>query len=142
MFEEIETDFVWIMIPAISFFVCCWLLQYLFVCGDDRVAPTSRIIEEQDAEEETLSPNRKLASAKGKSSAAAVNFASEAAGAVVLASSEECSGFTNVLSDHKDKYAMCPCSARKKWVTIGLSEDVSSVTMKNNVKEFTLSFRF
>ena len=54
-----------------------------------------------------------------------INFAAESAGAIVLASSDECKGFSNLLNDDKDKYAMCPCSAKKKWVTIGLSEDVS-----------------
>ena len=54
-----------------------------------------------------------------------INFAAETAGAIVLASSDECKGFSNLLNDDKDKYAMCPCSSKKKWVIIGLSEDVS-----------------
>lgn len=53
-----------------------------------------------------------------------VNFASDTAGAVVLGSPEESKSYHNLLNYDKDKYGICPCSA-KKWVTIGLSEDVS-----------------
>ena len=66
---------------------------------------------------------------KHKKAQKIINFASESAGATVLATSDECSGFSSVLTDDKDKYAMCPCSAKKKHVTIGLSEDVSIILL-------------
>ena len=53
-----------------------------------------------------------------------VNFASVSAGAVVLESSPKAKGYHNLLNDDKDKYGIAPCS-EKKWVVIGLSEDVS-----------------
>jgi hypothetical protein len=53
-----------------------------------------------------------------------VNFASESAGAVVLDGSQKFQGKSNLLNDHKDKYAMIESTEEKKWVTIGISEDV------------------
>ena len=53
-----------------------------------------------------------------------VNFASVSAGAVVLESSPQSNKFHNLLNDDKDKYGMTQC-AEKKWVVLGLSEDVS-----------------
>ena len=55
-----------------------------------------------------------------------VNFASVSAGAVVLESSAQSTKFHNLLNDDKDKYGMTQCS-EKKWVVLGLSEDVSVV---------------
>lgn len=52
-----------------------------------------------------------------------VNFAAVSAGAVVLESSPKSSGFHNLLYDDKDRYGIFVC-AEKKWVIIGLSEDV------------------
>lgn len=52
-----------------------------------------------------------------------VNFAAQSAGAVVLESSPGSKGYHNLLNDDKDKYGISPCS-EKKWVVIGLSEDV------------------
>lgn len=52
------------------------------------------------------------------------NFASHAAGAVILDKSpSNAKGFSNLLNDDKDKYAIASCS-EKKWVVIGLSEDI------------------
>ena len=53
-----------------------------------------------------------------------VNFAAVSAGAVVLESSAQSTKFQNLLNDDKDKYGMTQCS-EKKWVVLGLSEDVS-----------------
>jgi hypothetical protein len=53
-----------------------------------------------------------------------VNFASVSAGAVVLESSPKANGYHHLLNDDKDKYGISPCS-EKKWLVIGLSEDVS-----------------
>lgn len=52
-----------------------------------------------------------------------VNFASVSAGAVVLESSPKANGYHYLLNDDKDKYGISPC-AEKKWLVIGLSEDV------------------
>lgn len=52
------------------------------------------------------------------------NFASQAAGAVVLDKSPATAkGYQNLLNDDKDKYGISPCD-EKKWVVIGLSEEV------------------
>ena len=63
------------------------------------------------------------------------NFASHAAGAVVLDKSASAKGFHNLLDDDKDKYAISPC-IEEKWVVIGLSEDivVSQVVIANYEK--------
>jgi hypothetical protein len=53
-----------------------------------------------------------------------VNFASVSAGAVVLESSPKANGYHHLLNDDKDKYGISPCS-EKKWLVIGLSEDVN-----------------
>ena len=65
-----------------------------------------------DEEEEESSEKKKV-----------VNFASVSAGAVVLEASAQSTKFHNLLNDDKDKYGMTQCS-EKKWVVIGLSEDV------------------
>ena len=52
-----------------------------------------------------------------------VNFASISAGAVVLEASPKSTGYHHLLSNDKDKYGIGVCS-EKKWVVIGLSEDV------------------
>jgi len=63
------------------------------------------------------------------------NFASHAAGAVVLDKSASAKGFHNLLDDDKDKYGISPC-VEEKWVVVGLSEDivVSQVVLANYEK--------
>ena len=65
----------------------------------------------------------------------AFNFASHDAGAIVLDKAASAKGFSNLLDDDKDKYGISPCSD-KKWVVIGLSEDivVTSVVIANYEK--------
>lgn len=68
------------------------------------------------------------------------NFASYAAGAVILDKSpSSAKGFSNLLDDDKDRYGISPCS-EKKWVVIGLSEDilVSSIVIANYEKYSSL----
>lgn len=68
------------------------------------------------------------------------NFASYAAGAVVLDKSPtSAKGFSNLLDDDKDRYGISPCN-EKKWVVIGLSEDilVSSIVIANYEKYSSL----
>jgi len=52
-----------------------------------------------------------------------VNYASTQSGALVLETSPNSKGMGNILLDDKDKYAISPCDD-KKWVVIGLSEDI------------------
>ncbi len=63
------------------------------------------------------------------------NFASHAAGAVVLDKSSTSKGFNYLLDDDKDKYGISPCND-DKWVVLGLSEDVvvSSIILANYEK--------
>ena len=64
------------------------------------------------------------------------NFASQAAGAVVLDKSPATAkGFSHLLNDDMDKYGISACD-EKKWVVIGLSEDilVTSVGLANYEK--------
>ena len=64
------------------------------------------------------------------------NFASQAAGAVVLDKSpSSAKGYSHLLTNDKDKYGISPCD-EKKWVVIGLSEDilVTSVALANYEK--------
>ena len=55
-----------------------------------------------------------------------VNYASSAVGASVMAHNPEAKGSGSLLTSDPDGYYMSPCSA-KKWVVIGMSEDVSGV---------------
>ena len=60
------------------------------------------------------------------------NYASLDAGAVVMASNPEAERTSTLLNEDTDKYSISPCEARK-WVVIGLSEDiqVDSVVIAN-----------
>ena len=62
-----------------------------------------------------------------------VNFAEQAAGAVILAKNAGAKGSKNLLTDDEDKYCMSPCG-EQKFVVIGLSEDciVQSLTLTNH----------
>jgi hypothetical protein len=51
------------------------------------------------------------------------NFASQAAGAVIMGANPEMSGTSSLLSGDADSYALSRCDA-KKWVVVQLSEDV------------------
>ena len=71
-----------------------------------------------------------------KSNPSAFNFASQAAGAIVLDKSPPTAkGYSHLLNDDMDKYGISPCD-EKKWVVIGLSEDilVTSVALSNYEK--------
>lgn len=64
------------------------------------------------------------------------NFASHTAGAVIIDKSPpSAKGFHNLLNDDKDKYGICSCN-EKKWVVIGLAEDIliTSVAIANYEK--------
>eukprot|EP01031_Cornospumella_fuschlensis_P032467 gene32467-39256_t len=75
------------------------------------------------------------------------NFASATAGAVILDSSPaSAKGYHNLLNSDKDKYSISPCNVERRWVVIGLSEDIqiTSVSLANYerysslVKDFQL----
>lgn len=51
------------------------------------------------------------------------NYASFDAGAVIMASSEAFKSTSNLLTENRDKYSLAPCKS-KKWVVVGLSEDI------------------
>jgi hypothetical protein len=89
-------------------------------------AGSTRMVPDKEADEIEDVPKRAPKS---------VNFASFSAGAVVLDKSEKSSGYNNLLNEDKDKYGISPCS-EKKWVVIGLSEDiiVRSVVVANYEK--------
>ena len=72
-----------------------------------------------------------------------INFASVSAGAVVLEKCKASKGYGNLLSDDKDKYGIAPCS-EKKWLIIGLSEDVlvRTIVMENYEKYSSLLHEF
>jgi Sad1 / UNC-like C-terminal len=54
----------------------------------------------------------------------AVDYASKSAGALVLDSSPNFQGTSNLLQKDRDKYAIVPCDEAVKYVIIGLSEDI------------------
>lgn len=62
-----------------------------------------------------------------------VNYAALSAGANILMTSLHMIGGSNLLQDHKDKYARSPCD-QPKWVVINLSEDVRENFMVANLK--------
>jgi len=76
-----------------------------------------------------------------------VDYASKAAGALILASSKNFQGASNLLQKDNDRYAIVPCEEESKYVVIGLSEDilVKQVVLSNferyssHMKEIHLS---
>jgi hypothetical protein len=60
-------------------------------------------------------------------SALRINYASTTANAAIMAHNPEATGVANLLTGDTDQYYMSPCSAPKKWVVIGLAEDVRPV---------------
>jgi len=86
--------------------------------------PVRMVMEDLD-DDDILDGGSSSTTSKSKAQRSEIiNFAAESAGAIVLAGSDECKGFSNILNNDKDRYAMCPCSAKRKYVTISLSEDV------------------
>lgn len=54
----------------------------------------------------------------------AVDYASKSVGALILDSSPNFQGASNLLQKDRDKYAIVPCEEPSKYVVIGLSEDI------------------
>jgi Sad1 / UNC-like C-terminal len=54
----------------------------------------------------------------------AVDYASKSAGAMILDSSANFKGSSNLLNTDRDMYAIVPCAESTKYVVIGLSEDI------------------
>lgn len=107
---------------------CIFLLAMLLICrsSDDNMS----MVPDQDDDDDTG------LSSKNTETVKMFNFASHAAGAVVINFSPDSSkGYHNLLNDDRDKYATAPCN-EKKWVVIGLSEDVlvSTVIVANYEK--------
>ena len=107
-----------------------FMLLFLLVCS--LVTQSIKMeVEDPEAEEPSSESHVKI------------NFASVSAGAVVLEKSKASKGYGNLLSDDKDKYGIAPCS-EKKWLIIGLSEDilVRTVVMENYEKYSSLLHEF
>lgn len=74
------------------------------------------------------------------------NFALDDVGAKVLSSNAEAMGASRVLNENRDKYLLNPSTAKRKWITIELSEEIvmHSLTIANfehyscSVKHFQL----
>lgn len=43
---------------------------------------------------------------------------------MIIATSKDMKGASNLLEDHQDKYALTPCGSKKWYLVIQLSEDV------------------
>eukprot|EP01138_Halocafeteria_seosinensis_P002680 gb/GECG01002740.1/.p1 GENE.gb/GECG01002740.1/~~gb/GECG01002740.1/.p1 ORF type:complete len:1170 (+),score=154.16 gb/GECG01002740.1/:1-3510(+) len=86
------------------------LLDVNNVQGNPPEAPVNIVAEEEMTDSETDDSSKP-------------DFASQAAGAVILAKNPEAKGAKNLLVDDKDAYCMSPCD-KSKFVVIGLSEDV------------------
>lgn len=75
-----------------------------------------------------------------------VDYASKSAGALILESSANFKGTSNLLNGDKDRYAIVPCEQEPKFVVVGLSEDilVKQVVLANyeryssHIKEFVI----
>jgi len=52
------------------------------------------------------------------------NYASLDAGAIILASNKGMKHSSSLLVEDRDKYALSPCEEEKKWVVLGLSEEI------------------
>lgn len=103
-------------------------------------SPSGINLTKDDDDDQDISKDSKLLQKK------MFNFASNTAGAVILDKSPASEkGFKNLLNDDKDKYGICSCD-EKKWVVIGLSEDIliSSIVLANyeryssTIKDFQL----
>ena len=70
-----------------------------------------------------------------------VDYASKSAGALILEKSGTFKGTSNLLEGDKDRYAIAPCED-KKFVVIGLSEDILVKTIKlANYERFSSSVK-
>jgi hypothetical protein len=70
-----------------------------------------------------------------------VNFASDAAGAALMESSEGFKHPHNLLNFDQDQYALTPCSTPKKYVTVSLSEEATIDTIVFlNTERFSSTF--
>jgi hypothetical protein len=65
----------------------------------------------------------------GEIGSVAVDYASRSAGAIILEKSHTFKGTSNLLNSDRDRYAIAPCQD-KKYVVIGLSEDILVKTVK------------
>lgn len=100
--------------------------------------------DRDEDEDESTSSQGKADYTQGSSRGGGIfNFASHTAGAVVLGVSPSAKGFSNLLDDDMDRYGISPCN-EKKWVVIGLSEDilVTSIVLANYEKYSSLLKEF
>jgi len=88
--------------------------------------PEPEITEEQQPPDDATSDDQPPAATTEDSpkNRVVVDYASKAAGALVLEKSSNFDGTSNLLNGDNDKYAIAPCNAEGKYVVIGLSEDI------------------
>lgn len=113
-----------LVVLSLSFLLLLFLCAFRRVDGKDAESPDDNSGNIHEAK-----------SSKGKPKKI-FNFAAQTAGAVLLDNApQSAKGLKNILSDDKDKYGISPC-AEKKWLVIGLSEDilVTSVVVANYEK--------
>jgi hypothetical protein len=116
--------------------LCFWsFTPFLFVCLLSIGTVLTDTIVRDNEDEVSHSGDKKTGPG-----AQMFNFASHAAGAVILDKSPaSAKGYHNLLNDDKDKYGISPC-AENKWMVIGLSEEVliTSVEIVNYEKYSSL----
>ncbi|KAF0694812.1 Aste57867_14336 [Aphanomyces stellatus] len=71
-----------------------------------------------------------------------MNYASKDSGATVLDHAPGTKGSVNLLVPDKDRYMLIPCANDKKWVVIGLSEDIhADAIVVANYEKFSSPIR-
>jgi len=111
------------MVPLVLMLVVLCLLFNVVVHASDSIV--------RDKDDESTG-----AGTKASKAVKMFNFASQSAGAVILDKSPATAkGYHYLLNDDKDKYGISSCH-EKKWVVIGLSEDIliTSVEVSNYEK--------
>jgi len=89
---------------------------------------SSSAVEEKNKEEEHNN-HEEEEEEDGRSKRVQVDYANKAAGALILEKSKSFKGASNLLLNDIDRYAIAPC-ADKKYVIVGLSEDILVKTIK------------
>ena len=100
--------------------------------GSESEAGATENVQEQPADSASMVDQQEDATATETTEATedspknrvVVDYASKAAGALVLEKSPNLKGTSNLLNNDNDKYAIAPCDEERKYVVIGLSEDI------------------
>ena len=98
--------------------------------GSESVADATGTVPERPAEstvdrtEDGTAAEQTDATEDSPKNRVVVDYASKAAGALVLEKSPNLKGTSNLLNNDNDRYAIAPCDEERKYVVIGLSEDI------------------